>query len=125
MITFRHHGNFSRTEKFFDKLLRAINLGILDKYGRLGVDALSKATPIDTGLASKSWYYKIHYDRKGATVTWCNSDIENGFPVAIALQYGHGTRNGGYVQGRDYINPAMRVIFDALAKDAWEEVTNI
>lgn len=124
MITFVQKGDFRKTDKFFQKMLEVAHLSILDKYGKIGVDALSKATPQETGLASSSWYYEIEHNRDGTTITWCNSDIENGFPVAVMLQYGHGTGTGGYVQGRDYINPAMQPVFDKIAEDAWKEVTS-
>lgn len=124
MITFVQKGDFRKTDTFFQKMLEVARLSILDKYGKIGVDALSEATPQETGLASGSWYYEIEHNRDGATITWCNSDIENGFPVAVMLQYGHGTGTGGYVQGRDYINPAMQPVFDKIAEDAWKEVTS-
>lgn len=122
MIRFRQKGDFSKATGFLEKAKHVVRQGLLDKYGREGVRALRSATPTDTGLTASSWYYKI-VNRSGfAKITFCNSNIQNGVPIAILLQYGHGTRNGGWVEGRDYINPAIRPIFDKLANDAWEEV---
>lgn len=123
MITFKHKGNFSKTERFLERAAEVIHKGQLDKYGRAGVEALAAATPVDTGKTAESWEYKIQYESGGAVISFNNTNIQNGVNVAILLQYGHGTRNGGYVQGRDYINPAIRPIFDKIANDAWEEVT--
>lgn len=97
-------------------------MGLLDKYGKLGVQALQDATPRDTGLASSSWNYTIDRSSDGVRLSWSNSDIENGYNVAILIQYGHGTKSGTYVEGRDFINPAMQSIFDNIAKDLWKEV---
>lgn len=125
MISFRHEGDFSKTKKFLEKAKESVRLGLLDRYGREGVAALSSATPVDTGLTAKSWYYTVKHDRESATITFSNSNIQNGVPVAIILHYGHGTSTGGWVQGRDYINPAIRPIFDRIANDAWREVTKL
>ncbi len=122
MIRFRQKGDFSKATGFLEKAKHVVRQGLLDRYGREGVKTLRSATPTDTGLTASSWYYKI-VNRSGfAKITFCNSNIQNGVPIAILLQYGHGTRNGGWVEGRDYINPAIRPIFDKLANDAWEEV---
>ena len=123
MISFRQKGDFSKVTKFLEKAKESVHLGILDKYGREGVAALSSATPVDTGLTSKSWYYTIENKNGVATLSFNNSNIQNGVPIAIILQYGHGTRNGGWVQGRDYINPAIQPLFDKIADAAWREVT--
>ena len=123
MITFRQKGDFSKVTKYLEKVKESVHLGILDKYGREGVAALSSATPVDTGLTSKSWYYTIENKNGVATLSFNNSNIQNGVPIAIILQYGHGTRNGGWVQGRDYINPAIQPLFDKIADAAWREVT--
>ena len=123
MIGFRHKGDFSKTFRFLNKAREATLLKDLDKYGRQGVSALASATPVDTGLTASSWYHKIERGSDGIKIMFCNSNIQNGVPIAIILQYGHGTRNGGWVQGRDYINPAIQPIFDKLANDAWREVT--
>lgn len=122
MITFKQKGNFSRTEKFFEKTKEIVKLGDFDKYGREGVRALRSATPIDTGLASESWYYEIKHTKNGATITWSNKDIEGGCNVAILIQYGHGNGRGGYVQGKDFINPAMKPVFDHIADEITKEV---
>lgn len=124
MISFRQEGDFSKLTKYLEKVKSAVNLSSLDKYGREGVAALASATPVDSGKTANSWYYEIKFDRGSATITFCNSNIQNGVPIAIILQHGHGTRNGGWVEGRDYINPAIRPIFDKIAKEAWKEVTN-
>lgn len=123
MIKIRHKGNFSKATRYLERIKNAVHLGYLDKYGREGVAALASATPIDSGLTANSWYYKIEYQNGRATITFHNSNIQNGVLIAIILQYGHGTRNGGWVQGRDYINPAIQPIFDKIADDAWREVT--
>lgn len=125
MITFRQKGDFSKLTKYFERLKEVIKLGDLDKYGREGVAALSSATPKDTGLTADSWYYKIENKNGSAKITFNNSNIQNGVPIAIILQYGHGTRNGGFVEGIDYINPAIRPIFEKIANDAWREVTKL
>ena len=123
MIRVRHNGDFSKTFKFL-KSANRINFAILlEKYGRAGVAALASATPVDSGDTANSWHYNIEYDKRNATISFYNSNIQNGVPIAILLQYGHGTGTGGWVQGRDYINPAIQPIFDKLANDAWREVT--
>ena len=98
---------------------------LLDRYGQEGVEALAKATPKDTGKTAASWSYEIKMDKSGATLCWQNSNIVDGVPIAVILQYGHGTRNGAYVQGIDYINPALAPIFSALANELWKEVRNL
>ena len=123
MITFRHQGDFSKTTRFLEKVKGAVKLSDLDKYGREGVNALASATPVDSGLTAKSWYYTSQNKNGSVTITFNNSNIQNGVPIAIILQYGHGTRNGGWVQGRDYINPAIQPIFDKIANNAWREAT--
>ena len=125
MITFRQKGDFSKLTRFLERAKETIRLGNLDKYGREGVAALASATPIDSGKTASSWYYKIENKNGYASINFCNSNINKGVPIAIILQYGHGTRNGGYVQGRDYINTAIRPIFDKIADDAWREVTKL
>ncbi len=123
MITFRQKGDFSKLTKFLERAKESAHLGDLDKYGRAGVAALASATPVDTGMTASSWYYEIANKNGVATISFCNSNIQNGVPIAIILQYGHGTGTGGWVQGRDYINPAIRPIFDQIANEAWREVT--
>lgn len=125
MISFRQKGDFSKTLKYLDRIRDPIKMGILDKYGREGVKALSSATPVDSGVTANSWYYKIEKDNKSAKVVFYNSHINKGVPIAIILQYGHGTGTGGWVQGRDYINPAVRPIFDKMANEIWREVTRV
>ena len=125
MITFRQKGDFSKLTSFLERAKEAIKLGDLDKYGREGVAALSSATPVRTGLTANSWYYEIEHQNGSVSITFNNSNVNKGVPIAIILQYGHGTRNGGYVQGRDYINPAIQPIFDKIADNAWKEVTSL
>ena len=123
MITFKHKGDFSKLTSFLERRKNLNHKGLLDKYGRAGVSALVSATPVDTGLTASSWYYEITNKDGVATITFNNGNIQNGVPIAIILQYGHGTRTGGWVQGRDYINPAVQPIFDQIVNDAWKEVT--
>lgn len=125
MISFRHKGDFSKFTSFLERAKGVLRLSDLDKYGKEGVAALASATPVETGLTANSWYYEIHHDKGSATISFHNSNIQNGIPIAVVLQYGHGTRNGGWVQGRDYINPAIQPIFDRIANNAWREVTKL
>ena len=124
MISFRQKGDFSKLTSFLERAKESVKLGDLDKYGKAGVAALSSATPIDSGKTAISWSYEIINKNGSAEIVFKNSNIQNGVPIAIILQYGHGTKNGGWVQGRDYINPAIRPIFDNLANEAWKGVTN-
>ena len=125
MISFRHKGDFSKADRYLEKLRESVKLGVLDKYGRAGVAALSSATPVDTGLTANSWFYEIEHSSGSDKIVFNNSNIQNGVPIAIILQYGHGTGTGGWVQGRDYINPAIRPIFDQMTKEVWKEVTSV
>ena len=125
MVRFRQKGDFSKLTSYFERLKEVVKLGDLDKYGREGVDALSSATPVDSGVTASSWYYEIEHREGSARISFHNSNIQNGVPIAIILQYGHGTRNGGWVQGRDYINPAIQPLFDKITDDAWREVTKL
>lgn len=125
MISFRQKGDFSKLNLYFERVKETAKIGVLDKYGRAGVSALSSATPIDTGKTAASWYYEIKRQNGSVSLEFFNSNINKGVPIAIVLQYGHGTGTGGWVEGRDYINPAIQPIFDQLAKEAWEEVTKI
>lgn len=125
MISFSHKGDFSKLTRFLERAKNAAHLGVLDKYGREGVAALASATPVDTGLTASSWSYRIEHSNSSVTISFENSNIQNGVPIAIILQYGHGTGTGGWVQGRDYINPAIQPIFDKIANDAWREVTRL
>ena len=123
MIMFRQKGDFSGLSKFLEKAKNAVKIGDLDKYGREGVAALASATPVDSGLTANSWYYKIKRSNESVSIEFCNSNVQNGVPIAIILQYGHGTGTGGWVEGRDYINPVVQPIFDKIAQNAWKEVT--
>ena len=125
MISFRQKGDFSKTKQYFERVKAAARLSILDKYGREGVAALASATPTETGKTASSWFYEISHDKGSATITFSNSNINKGVPIAIILQYGHGTGTGGWVEGRDYINPAIQPIFDKIANEAWKEVTKV
>ncbi len=125
MIRFKVKGGFSKTIDYLERLKRFEIRKILDRYGKAGVAALSSATPVDTGLTASSWYYKIEVGANTTSLIFCNSNVQNGVPIAIILQYGHGTGTGGYVQGRDYINPAIQPVFDDLVKKAREEVTKV
>lgn len=125
MITFRQKGDFSKLTNFLERAKNAVKIGDLDKYGREGVAALASATPVDSGLTANSWYYEISNQNGSATISFYNSNVNKGVPIAIILQYGHGTRNGGWVQGRDYINPAIQPIFDKITEAAWKEVTGL
>lgn len=125
MIRFKHKGNFSKTIRYFERVKETTKNIDFTQYAEAGVAALSAATPVDTGLVSQSWYYEIVQKDGRTEINFNNSDIEGGAPIAIILQYGHATRNGGWVEGRDYINPAMQPIFDQIANDAWKEVTKV
>lgn len=124
MITFRQRGGFHKTDSFLEKLKGLVHKSDLDKYGKLGVEALRAATPIDSGDTANSWYYKVERGESISRIIFCNTNINKGVPIAIILQYGHGTGTGGWVEGTDYINPAMKPVFEKLAADAWKEVTN-
>ena len=125
-VNFSHKGNFNNLERFLTKTMhiRSLVKPILEKYGRKGVEALSEATPRDTGLTAESWDYRIDETDNGYRIVWTNSNIQNGIMIAMLLQYGHGTGTGGYVEGIDYINPAIRGIFKNMADEAWKEVTS-
>ena len=125
MIKFSQKGDFSKLTSFLEKTKEVVKLGNLDKYGKAGVEALSSATPIESGLTASSWYYKIENKDGKVSINFYNSNIQNGVPIAIILQYGHGTGTGGWVEGRDYINPAIQPIFDKIVNDAWKEVTKL
>ena len=124
MIVVETKGNFKRTEKFLDLMSKSEIYSSLEKYAREGLAALVSATPQDSGETAAAWSYEVKVTRTSASISWTNSHIVNGVPIAIILQYGHGTRNGGYVQGRDYINPALRPVFDRIADDVWKKVTS-
>lgn len=125
MITFRQKGDFSKATSYLEKLREKARLGVLDKYGREGVAALSSATPVDTGTTAASWFYTIERSSDSITIVFNNSNRNKGVMIAIILQYGHGTGTGGWVQGRDYINPAIQPVFDKIAEQVWKEVASI
>lgn len=122
LINVKTKGSYDHITEYLKKASRGIRKDVMKQYAERGVEALRSATPIDTGMTADSWYYEIS-DRVGSlSISFHNSNIQNGIPIAIILQYGHGTGNGGYVAGRDYINPAIQPVFDKLAEEAWKEV---
>lgn len=123
MISFRQKGDFSKTEKLLKKSLGKDYRSILDRYGKEGVNALSAATPIHSGTTAVSWGYAIEKGDNTISIVWTNSNVNRGVNIAVILQYGHATKSGSYVEGIDYINPALRPIFDSLAEACWKEVT--
>ena len=123
MIKIIHRGNFNNTERFLKRNKKIRIMEILNAYGQIGVEALSLNTPVDSGDTANSWSYEIVEDREGYRIYWRNSNVNKGIPIVILIQYGHGTGTGGYVQGRDFINPALRPVFDDIADEAWKEVT--
>ena len=125
MISFRQKGDFSKLNRYLERVKESAKIGVLDKYGREGVAALASATPVETGKTANSWYYEIKRQNGSVSIEFKNSNIKDGVPIAVILQYGHGTGTGGWVQGRDYINPAIQPIFDKIADSAWKEVTKI
>lgn len=122
IIEVTHKGNFKNTENFLQKAKNFVIDAVLAKYGQEGVNALSAATPVDTGKTAASWQYEIDKTPNQVAIRWYNTNVNKGVNIAVILQYGHGTGTGGWVEGRDYINPAMRPIFDKLANDAWESL---
>ena len=125
MIKFRQKGDFSKLNRFLERAREAVKIGDLDKYGREGVAALASATPVDSGVTASSWSYEIVRSKGTVAIRFNNSNIQNRVPIAIILQYGHGTGTGGWVEGRDYINPTVRPLFDKIANNAWKEVTRL
>lgn len=123
-VKFEVSGGFTKTEQFLNRMKRREYLNVLDEFGRDGVQALRNATPVDSGATAEAWDYEIKRTRNYTEIVWTNSNINDGVPIAVILQYGHGTGTGGYVQGRDYINPAIRPIFDKIAEKAWKVVTS-
>lgn len=124
-ISFRHHGDFDRANRYFQRLKQVQKRQLLDKYGRMGVTALASNTPVDTGLTAASWSYVVEKTSGGEKIVFTNSNIQNGQKIAILIQYGHGTGTGGYVVGRDYINPALQPVFQLMAEELWREVTRL
>lgn len=125
MIRFRQKGNFSKLSNFLERAKNVVRIGDLDKYGREGVAALASATPVESGLTASSWTYEIVRGKGSVSIRFNNSNIQNGVPIAIILQYGHGTGTGGWVEGRDYINPSVQPLFDKIANIAWKEVMRL
>ena len=122
LMTFKQQGDFKKLSSFLERMKKPLKKTTLDKYGKEGVQALMAATPVDTGLTASLWHYDINMSKDSSSISFYNDNIDNGVPIAIILNYGHGTRNGGYVKGRNYINPAIQLIFDKLAQEAWKEV---
>lgn len=125
MISFRQKGDYVKLTRYLQKMKKSVRLNNLEKYGREGVAALASATPVDTGLTANSWFYEITKENNVIRISFNNSNVQNGVPIAIVLNYGHGTRTGGWVQGREYIEPAIQPIFDKITNDAWREVTKL
>lgn len=123
MITLTSKGDYSKLTCYLDRLKKITRMDVLNKYGKEGVSVLSAATPVETGRTANSWTYEVEQGKGSASITFSNTNINKGVSIAIILQYGHGTRNGGYVQGRDYINPAIQPIFDKMVDELWREVT--
>lgn len=123
MIIIEHKGDLSLTTKFLEKAPRIVDRFIFDRYGSMGVEALKSVTPVDSGTTADSWFYRV--DKEGGVIklVFSNSHVNKGVNIAIILQYGHGTGTGGWVEGRDYINPAIQPVFDQIAEDLWREVT--
>lgn len=124
-IRFTHKGDFSKTTKFLTRVTQTVRRSDLEKYAKKGVEALASATPVDSGLTASSWTYEIVNEKGSITINFINTNVNKHVPIAVILQYGHATGNGGWVEGRDYINPAIQPIFDEMVKDIWREVTNL
>lgn len=124
MIVIKQSGDFKNLEKFLKKASKMDFFQNLERYAREGVSALASSTPVDSGETAASWDYEIRTTKNEISIYWTNSNVNNGIPIAVLIQYGHGTKNGGYVLGRDYINPAIRPIFDKIAGSVWKEVTS-
>lgn len=125
MLYVTSKGDFSKTQRFLSKLAKPNIIERLKAYGSMGVDALSAATPKDSGKTSGSWGYEVKQSGKTYSIVWTNTNVVNGVPIAVILQYGHGTGTGGYVKGRDYINPAIQPIMDRIAEDVWKVVASV
>lgn len=125
MISFRQKGDFSKLGTYLERMKHAARSSILDRYGKEGVAALMSATPVDSGKTAESWYYDVETGKGYSKLVFKNSNIQNGVPIAVILQYGHATRTGGWVEGFDYINPALKPVFDKIANEAWKEVTKL
>lgn len=125
MITISSKGSFSNTEKFLKRSIISNYNSIFEKYGKEGVRLLSSATPVDTGKTSESWTYEVKKSKRGTSIEWSNSNVVNGVQIAVIIQYGHGTQNGAYIQGQDYINPVIKPLFDILTNDIWKDVSKV
>lgn len=125
MIKFRQKGDYSKFTRYLERIKEVVKLGDLDKYGRAGVAALASATPVESGETAASWRYEINNNQDSVSISFYNDNVNKGVQIAIILQYGHGTGTGGWVEGRDYINPAIQPIFDKITEDAWKEVTKL
>lgn len=123
MLRIQAEGDFTKTMDFLERAKRLVGMSIFDKYGKIGVEALRSATPKDTGETANSWYYEVNREGNKVTIDWLNRNVNDGVNIAVIIQYGHGTGTGGYVRGIDYINPAMKPVFDKIADDLWREVT--
>lgn len=123
-ISIRHRGSFNKLERFLATMNRGNLFREVSQLAQKGTDALREATPVDSGLAASSWYHVVDINYYNTSIRWCNDNIENGFPVALMLQLGHGTGSGGYVQGRDYINPAIQPVFEYIQNSVWKAVTS-
>lgn len=124
MIKVKTKSNYNKITKYLEKMKAPIDVSKLEKYGQAGVIALQNATPVDSGKTKNSWYYEIENDKGVVKIKFCNSNIAEYIPVAIILQYGHATGTGGWVEGIDYINPAIKPVFNDIKNAAWREVTN-
>jgi len=124
MFSLNDSGSYKNLEKFLKSFDKVDFISDLKRYGQMGVDALASATPTESGVTSSSWGYNVKGERNMARIEWFNTNVQSGSNIAILLQYGHGTRTGGYVQGQDYINPAIKPIFDKIAEDLWKQVKN-
>lgn len=124
MITFESSGSFVNVDRFLERMAKEEILSALNQYAELGVSALASATPSKSGATANAWSCEVTFKRNNYTITWSNSNVNDGVNVAVILQYGHGTGTGGYVQGRDYINPAIQPIFDKIADEVWKVVTS-
>ncbi len=124
-IEFKHKGDFNKTTKYLKKMMKALEKGVFDKYGKLGVAELEMNTPIDTGVTASSWSYLIEQTDESVQLQFYNDNVNDNVNIALILQYGHGTGTGGYVEGIDYINPALKPVFEAMVADIWKEVITV
>lgn len=125
MISFTSRGDFKNLKRFLAKPIGPEIKRILDTYGRMGVSALASATPTQSGITADSWGYEVKASGRSYSITWYNTNVISGVPIAIILQYGHGTGTGGYVQGRNYINPAIQPVFNKIAESGWNAVRSL